>query len=270
MKSGIKVEPWSYMLRHFSDNNVDIKIEYTGIYGSDLHANKDERSGTMYPVIAGHAIAGKVIAKGFKVTHPEEGNLVGFGAQAYGCLENSCHACSRDLDPPPHCPKSVFTYNSKYSDGEQAHGAYAEATRVDAKYAFKIPASIKPAHAAPLMCAGATVFSTMLCKGVSKNDCVGIIGIGGLGHFTIQYAHVLGAEAVAILHSPNKRNECLKFGVSIFVNTANKKKVEAVSGTLNYLFVTSNSHTSQYGKLNSWMDFGSQIVLLGLPVGQLS
>ncbi|KAI7824497.1 hypothetical protein BX661DRAFT_172321 [Kickxella alabastrina] len=172
MNPGIKVELWSYMPRPFSDNNVEVKIEYTGICSSDLHAIKDERSETMYPATASHAIAGKVITKE--------------------------------------------------------------------------------------------------SKGASKSDCVGIIGIGGLGHLTIQYAHTLGAETVGILHLTNKRKECLKLGVSIFVNTANREKVKAMSNTLNYLFVTSNLHTSQYGKLYSWMDFGGQIVLLGLPVGQLS
>ncbi|KAJ1934388.1 hypothetical protein GGF37_006382, partial [Kickxella alabastrina] len=268
MKPGLKVEPWSYTPRPLSDTDVEIKIEYSGICGSDLHTIKEEWGGTMYPAIVGHEIVGRVITKGSKVTHLEEGDLVGVGAQVHACLENSCNACSRDLDP--HCPKSVFTYNAKYTDGEQAHGGYAEAVRVNSSYAFKIPASIDPVYAPPLMCAGATVFSPMLRKGVKKGDRVGIIGIGGLGHLAIQYAHALGAEVVAFSHSPNKRDECLTLGASIFVNTANEEEVNAVRGTLNYLFVTSNSHTSQYGNLVSWMDFGGQVVLLALPEGELN
>ncbi|KAJ2361080.1 hypothetical protein IW150_007330, partial [Coemansia sp. RSA 2607] len=139
---GVKVEPWSYTPRPLGDNDVEIKIECCGICGSDLHTLKQEWSGTKYPVIVGHEIIGKVITKGDKVTHLAEGDLVGVGAQVYACLESSCRVCSRNLDP--HCPKKVFTYNTMYADGHQAHGGYAEAVRVDSNYAFKIPAGLDP------------------------------------------------------------------------------------------------------------------------------
>ncbi|KAJ2777053.1 hypothetical protein GGI15_004639, partial [Coemansia interrupta] len=245
-----------------------IKIECCGICGSDLHTLKQEWSGTKYPVIVGHEIVGKVITKGEKVTHLEEGDLVGVGAQVYACLESSCRVCSRNLDP--HCPKKVFTYNTMYADGHQAHGGYAEAVRVDSNYAFKIPAGLDPAYAAPLMCAGATVFAPMLQKGVKKGDRVGVIGIGGLGHLAIQYAAALGAEVVAFSHSPNKREQCFELGATEFVDTSDENQVNAIRGTLQYLFVTSNSHASQYGDLISWMDLEGQVVLLALPQGELN
>ncbi|KAJ2232818.1 hypothetical protein H4R99_008233 [Coemansia sp. RSA 1722] len=267
MKPGLKVEPWSYKPRPLGENDVEIKIEYSGICGSDLHTIKEEWSGTMYPAIVGHEIVGKVITKGENVTHLQEGDLVGVGAQVHACLESSCTTCSRDLDP--HCPHKVFTYNAKYADGAQAHGGYADAVRVNSNYAFKIPDTIDPVYAPPLMCAGATVFAPMLRKGVKKGDRVGIIGIGGLGHLAIQYASALGAEVVAFSHSPNKRDQCLELGASIFVNTANKEEVDAIRGTLQYLFVTSNSNASEYGNLISWMDYEGQIVLLALPEGNM-
>ncbi|KAJ1910094.1 hypothetical protein GGI13_008235 [Coemansia sp. RSA 455] len=268
MEPGIKVEPWSYTPRPLGENDVEIKIEYSGICGSDLHTIKQEWSGTSYPAIVGHEIVGKVITKGEKVAHLEEGDLVGVGAQVYGCLQGDCNACSRDLDP--HCPKSVFTYNAKYADGHQAHGGYAEAVRVNANYAFKIPAGIDPVYAPPLMCAGVTVFAPMLRKGVKKGDRVGIVGIGGLGHLAIQYARALGAEVVAFSHSPNKREECMKLGATTFVDVSNKDEVDAVRRSLNYLFITSNSHSNQYNDYITWMTFEGQIVLLSLPKGQMS
>ncbi|KAJ2653241.1 hypothetical protein IWW40_000607 [Coemansia sp. RSA 1250] len=265
---GIKVEPWSYTPRPLGENDVEIKIEYSGICGSDLHTIKEEWSGTSYPAIVGHEIVGKVITKGEKVTHLEEGDMVGVGAQVYGCLQADCDPCSRDLDP--HCPRSVFTYNAKYPDGQQAHGGYAEAVRVDSNYAIKLPASLDPAYAPPLMCAGTTVFAPMLRKGVKKGDKVGVVGIGGLGHLAIQYASALGAEVYAFSHSPNKREQCLELGATHFIDTSNKEEVEGVKRTLNYLFVTSNSQSNQYNEFISWMDFEGQIVLLALPKGQMS
>ncbi|KAJ2023082.1 hypothetical protein GGI06_001557 [Coemansia sp. S85] len=268
MKPGIKVEPWSYTPRPLGENDVEIKIEYSGICGSDLHTIKEEWGGTSYPAIVGHEIVGKVITKGEKVTHLDEGDLVGVGAQVHGCLQDDCDACSRNLDP--HCPHGVFTYNSKYADGHQAHGGYAEAVRVNASYALKIPKNIDPIYAPSLMCAGVTVFAPMLRKGVKKGDRVGVVGIGGLGHLATQYAHALGAEVVAFSHSPNKREQCLELGASQFVDTSDKSQVDAVRRSLNYLFITSNSDSNQYNDYITWMTFEGQIVLLAVPTGQMT
>ncbi|KAJ1667938.1 hypothetical protein EV178_000872 [Coemansia sp. RSA 1646] len=268
MKPGLTVEPWTYKPRPLGEHDIEIKIEYSGICGSDLHTIKEEWGGTSYPAIVGHEIVGKVITKGEKVTHLEEGDLVGVGAQVYGCLQKDCNACSRDLDP--HCPNSVFTYNARYDDGEQAQGGYAEAVRIDANYAIKIPAGLDPVYAPPLMCAGVTVFAPMLRKGVKKGDRVGVVGIGGLGHLAIQYAKALGAEVVAFSHSPNKREQCMELGASEFVDTSNKKEVDAVRHSLNYLFVSSNSDSNQYNEFISWMDYEGQIILLALPKGNMS
>ncbi|KAJ2498151.1 hypothetical protein GGH96_004571 [Coemansia sp. RSA 1972] len=265
---GLKVEPWSYTPRPVGENDVEIQIEYSGICGSDLHTIKADWGTALYPLIVGHEIVGKVITKGEKVAHLNEGDLVGVGAQVFGCLQDDCNACSRDLDP--HCPKKVFTYNAKYSDGEQAHGGYANAVRVNANYAIKIPANIDPVYAPPIMCAGATVFAPMLRKGVKKGDKVGVVGIGGLGHLAIQYASALGAEVYAFSHSPNKRDQCLELGASHFIDTSNQEDVDSVKRTLNYLFVTSNSQSNQYNEYISWMDFEGQIVLLAVPKGQMS
>ncbi|KAJ1995186.1 hypothetical protein GGI25_002106 [Coemansia spiralis] len=268
MKPGLTVKPYTYKPRPLGEHNIEVKIEYTGICGSDLHTIKEEWESTSYPAIVGHEIIGKIVTKGEKVTEFSEGDVVGIGAQVYGCLQGKCQACSHGLDP--HCPKAVYTYNSKYPDGQQAQGGYADAVRVDASYAFKIPSSIDPVHAAPLMCAGTTVFAPMLRKGVKKGDRVGVVGIGGLGHLAIQYASALGAEVIAFSHSPSKREQCLKLGASKFVDTSNKDDVDAVRHTLKYLFITSNAKTNQYNDYITWMDFEGQVVLLSIPEGTLS
>ncbi|KAJ2878747.1 hypothetical protein IWW38_006249, partial [Coemansia aciculifera] len=106
--------------------------------------------------------------------------------------------------------------------------------------------------------------------GVKKGDRVGIVGIGGLGHLAIQYAHALGAEVIAFSHSPNKRQQCLELGATTFVDTSVKSEVDAVRGTLDYLFITSNSKSSQYAEFISWMAFEGTIVLLAVPEGTMT
>ncbi|KAJ2685973.1 hypothetical protein IWW39_003924 [Coemansia spiralis] len=268
MGPGLNVEPWSYTPRPLGENDIEIKIEYSGICGSDLHTLKEEWGPAIFPAIVGHEIVGKVITKGSKVTEFNEGDTVGVGAQVYSCLQGDCKACSRNLDP--HCPKMVATYNSKYADGQPAQGGYAEAVRVDANFAFRIPDNIDPIYAPPLMCAGVTVFAPMLRKGVKKGDRVGIVGIGGLGHLAIQYAHALGAEVVAFSHSPSKRQQCLELGATNFVDTSDKSQVDAVRHTLDYLIITSNSKSSQYAEFISWMAFEGTIVLLAIPEGNMT
>ncbi|KAJ2799223.1 hypothetical protein H4R21_003627, partial [Coemansia helicoidea] len=199
---GIKVEPWSYTPRPLGHNDVEIKIEYSGICSGDLHTIKGEWGPPMLPAIVGHEIVGRVITKGEAVSTLAEGDVVGVGCQSYSCLQKDCNPCSRDLDP--HCPHKVFTYNDKYADGVQSQGGYSEAIRVDANYVFKLPEGLDPVAAAPLMCAGVAVFAPMLRQGVKKGDRVGVIGIGGLGHLALQYARALGAEVYAISHSPRK------------------------------------------------------------------
>ncbi|KAJ1942051.1 hypothetical protein FBU59_003314 [Linderina macrospora] len=261
-KPGIQVEPWSYKPRPLGPNDVEIKIDYSGICGSDVHTILNEIDGnTMYPLVPGHEIVGKVITKGENVTTLNEGDLVGVGAQVYACLRDDCKECSRGLDP--HCPHMVFTYNG------HSHGGYADAVRVDANYVFKIPAAIDPVYAPPLMCAGTTVFAPMLRKGVKKGDRVGVIGIGGLGHLAIQYAHALGAEVVAFSHSPTKKQQATELGASIFVDTSNKEELDAVQGTLNYLLITSNAKSNQYNDYVRWMDYEGHIITLAVPEGEM-
>ncbi|PIA18111.1 mannitol dehydrogenase putative [Coemansia reversa NRRL 1564] len=270
-KPGIKVEPWSYKPRPIGPHDVEIEIIHTGICGSDLHTIKEEWKGVSYPVIVGHEIVGRVVTKGDNVTKLAEGDIVGVGAQVYGCLQDECSECSRGLDPL--CPEVVLTYNNKYADGEQAQGGYASAIRLDANYAFKIPDAIANGHleyAAPLMCAGVTTFTPMIRNNIKKGDKVGIVGVGGLGHLAIQFAHAFGAEVYAFSHSPNKKQQCLDLGATHFINTSNEEDLKSVHRKLEYLFVTSTVDPKEYSNYMSWMINRGKIVCLAASAGKMS
>ncbi|PVU94539.1 hypothetical protein BB561_002471 [Smittium simulii] len=260
---GATLEPFEYVPRPLGPNDVEIKIDCCGICGSDIHTIDSDWGPSAYPVVVGHEIIGKVVQKGSNVSELAMGDLVGVGAQVFACNEPECGACSRGLDP--HCPKGVFTYNAKYSDGGIAYGGYSEHVRVHADYAFKIPAEIAAADAAPLMCAGATVFTPMLANNFKEGDRVGVVGIGGLGHLALQYASALGCKVTAFSHSPNKRDEAISFGAHNFVNTADPEQVTAAARSLEYLIVTSNSSSNDYATFGSWVDFNGKIILLAAP-----
>ncbi|OLY80689.1 putative mannitol dehydrogenase [Smittium mucronatum] len=261
------LKPFQYTPRPLGENDVDIKISHCGICGSDLHTMDSEWAGTKYPVVTGHEIIGTVTAKGNKVSHLNLGDVVGVGAQVYACHKPTCGPCSRGYDA--HCPHGVYTYNGKYEDGATSYGGYSERVLVDSNYAFKIPENIDHAEAAPLMCAGTTVFNPMLTHKFKKGDRVGVVGIGGLGHLAIQFASKLGCEVSAFSRSDSKKDEALKLGAHKYVNTSDPAQLEAAKGSLDFLIVTSSSSTNNYETFGSWVDFNGKIILLALPPANL-
>ena len=210
---------------------------------SDIHTLDSGWGPTTYPVVVGHEIVGTVTAVGPSVSQYKVGDRVGVGAQVWSCQKfDACSDCQLQQDAL--CPHRVFTYNSKYSDGQQSYGGYAEAVRVSEKYAFKIPENLPSDVCAPLLCAGVTVFNPLKQQGVKPGSKVGVVGIGGLGHLAIQFAAKMGAQVVAVSHSANKKAECQQLGSSGFVLISDKNSVKAAVQSLDVLLVTSN-HTGQ-------------------------
>ncbi|KAJ0410909.1 hypothetical protein ATCC90586_004430 [Pythium insidiosum] len=140
-KPGLEVEPFEYVARPLGPNDVEIAISHCGICGSDLHTISGGWGGANYPVVPGHEIVGQVTAAGASVKDLQVGDRVGVGAMVFSCQDKAtCESCATDKDS--YCPKSVYTYNATYTDGEKSYGGYAEYVRVDANYAFKIPEAL--------------------------------------------------------------------------------------------------------------------------------
>ncbi|KAJ1962954.1 hypothetical protein IWQ62_003366 [Dispira parvispora] len=255
--------PWQYTPRKLGPNDIEIKIDHCGICGSDIHTVDSGWGPTHYPIIVGHEIVGRVVTKGDSVKHLQLGDLVGVGAQAFACQKSDCRNCQNSMDA--YCPHFVGTYNAKYADGQVSQGGYAEAVRVDSNYAFLIPKEIDPQEAAPLMCAGTTVFTPMLHHKMKKGDRVGVVGIGGLGHLAVQYAHALGAEVTAFTTSENKRQDAIKLGAHKVVNIRNEDDVKQARLSLDYLLVTTNSKHTDWTLLTTFMDTSGHIILLAVP-----
>ncbi|KAJ9063431.1 hypothetical protein DSO57_1000024 [Entomophthora muscae] len=260
---GKELVPYSYPAGDLLSTDVEIEISHCGICGSDLHTMDSGWGPTDYPVIVGHEIVGTVTAIGQEVKHLAVGDRVGVGAQCRACLQNDCFACGRGRDA--HCPKLTFTYNSKRAmDGAKSYGGYAEAVRVQEEYAFKIPESIPSEYAAPLLCAGTTVFSPMIRHNFSAGDNVAIMGIGGLGHLAVKFASALGCEVTAISHSPSKKEESLKMGATHFMDGSDADQLKAFQSKFKFMLISSSADNLDFVMLNSLMDIDGKIILVGL------
>jgi alcohol dehydrogenase (NADP+) len=257
---------WTYVSRPLGPEDVEIKISHCGICGSDIHTLDSGWEPTAYPVVTGHEIVGEVTAAGPEASLAV-GDRVGVGAQVWACLNKDkdapCEQCAEGFDP--HCPHKVFTYNSQYKDGEQAYGGYADYVRVSSNYAFKIPDNIPSDVAAPLLCAGVTVFSPLKHEGVKAGDRVGVIGIGGLGHLAIQFIRAMGAIPIAFSRSANKEQEVRALGAQEFFDLSNPEHQTKAVGSVNKLVLTADADNMPYNLYLSLLKPRGSLIMLGLP-----
>ncbi|KAK1946581.1 NADP-dependent alcohol dehydrogenase C 2 [Phytophthora citrophthora] len=262
------VQPWEYESRPLGAEDVEIKISHCGICGSDLHVIDSGWKPTLYPCVVGHEIVGEVTQAGPDVKDLKVGDRVGVGAQVWACLnkdpKNPCKDCAKGADA--YCHGIVGTYNSKYKDGSKSYGGYAEYVRVLSDYAFKIPEAIPSDAAAPLLCAGTTVFTPFKEAGVKAGDRVGIVGIGGLGHLAIQFAKAMGADAVvAFSRSANKETEVCSLGADEFVNYSDPEQAKAAEGSVDVLLVTADADGMPYHLFLSFLASRGTCIMVGLP-----
>lgn len=211
--------------------------------------------------VPGHEIVGKVTHVGKNVQEFKVGQRVGVGAQVYSCL--SCDRCKSDNEQ--YCPDMVDTYNAKFPDGVVAQGGYSTAIRTHQRYVFDIPDVISSEEAAPLFCAGLTVYSPLVRHGTGPGKKVGIVGIGGLGHLAIQFAHALGAKVLVFSHSPNKKDDAIKLGADEFVSTAEEGFAKKHFDSLDYILSAADAASIPIGDIMSCLKIGATMTSVGLP-----
>ncbi|KAF1321533.1 Mannitol dehydrogenase, partial [Globisporangium splendens] len=265
---GEDVKPWQYQSRPLGADDVEIRISHCGICGSDIHSLDSGWGPTTYPCVVGHEIVGEVTLVGANVTELAVGDRVGVGAQVSACLnknaEAPCKQCAEGADA--YCPHLVWTYNDRYKeDGAITYGGYADYVRVPGPYAFKIPESIPSDVAAPLLCAGATVFTPFKELGVKEGDRVGVIGVGGLGHLAIQFAKAMGATVVAFSRSGNKEAEVRALGADEFVNYSDDAQSKKAAGSVDVLLLTADANNMPYSLFMSFLATRGTCVMVGLP-----
>ncbi|GAA5981839.1 hypothetical protein JCM5350_005743 [Sporobolomyces pararoseus] len=262
---------FSEKIKPFCDDDVDIKILYSGICGSDLHTMSGGWGDVPYPQVVGHEIVGIAVRVGSQVTHVKEGDMVGVGAQSDSCLE--CDQCKAHEEP--HCDMgNVGTYAGTFQRQEKAKGyrsfgGYAMYSRHPGHFVIPIPKGVDPAHAAPLMCGGITLYNPLTRYGAGQEaKDVGIVGIGGLGHFGILFAKALGANVTAISRSESKKADAEKMGADRFIATGSgsEDNFKPYARSLDLIICTANNSTDfpLVGYLSLLKPFGKFIVV-GAP-----
>lgn len=204
--------PFEFERRAVGEHDVNIEILYSGICHSDIHNVRGEWkfSKTLYPIVPGHEILGKVVEVGSAVKKFKKGDTVGVGCIVDSCRE--CNSCERNLEN--YCEKgAMLTYNSpEPQTGGHTFGGYSDHIVVNEDFVLSVPDSLDIKAAAPLLCAGITMYSPLKNWGVTKGSKVGIIGLGGLGHMGVKLAHAMGAEVTMITTSPSKEQDAKHLG----------------------------------------------------------
>jgi uncharacterized zinc-type alcohol dehydrogenase-like protein len=209
-----------------TDQDVQIEILFCGVCHSDLHQARNEWSGmapTVYPCVPGHEIVGRVTKVGSKVSKFKAGDLA-----AVGCLVDSdgtCPECKAGFEQ--FCPNITLTYNfpDKHLGGV-TYGGYSDSIVVDQRFVLHVPANLNLAGVAPLLCAGITTYSPLRHWNAAKGKKVGVVGLGGLGHMGVKFAHALGAHVVVFTTSPGKKDDALRLGADevVLSNNANEMR----------------------------------------------
>lgn len=251
----------------FGDNDVDIKIECCGVCGSDAHTVTGGWGDAPTPLCVGHEVVGRAVQVGRNVKTVRVGDRVGVGAQVWACLE--CGPCKTDNEN--YCPHMVDTYGAPYprhvDPGETlSQGGFASHMRAHEYFVFPIPDAIPSHLAAPMLCAGLTVWSPLVRARVGPGKKVGVVGLGGLGHFAVLFASALGAEVTVISHSPDKRDDALKLGAAHFVHSGDEGWAKPLAFQFDYLLNCADmTHTFNLDDYLSTLQVGAHFHQVGLP-----
>jgi alcohol dehydrogenase (NADP+) len=226
--------PYSFERRDPGPSDVVVEIAYCGICHSDIHQVRDEWGGSMYPMVPGHEIVGRVTAAGKDVTKFKTGDLAGVGVMVDSCrVCNNCKALEE-----AYCEKGfVGTYNAKNYDGSVAQGGYANNIVVDARYVHTIDKRLEPklAAVAPLLCAGITTYSPLMHWQVGPGKKVGIVGLGGLGHMGLKFAHSFGAHTVLFTTSAGKEADAKRLGADEVVLSKDPDAMAKQKGSFDFI-----------------------------------
>ena len=248
-------------LRDPRAHDVLIDIAYSGICHSDIHQAREEWGQALFPMVPGHEIAGVVSAVGADVTSYAVGDRVGVG-----CFVDSCRECANcKAGEEQYCLKGeVVTYNGKHYDGEPTFGGYSKQIVVDENYVLGIPEGIALDEAAPLLCAGITVFSPLNHWKAGPGKRVAIVGMGGLGHMGVKIAHAMGAEVTVLSQTMSKADDGKRLGADHYYATSDKQTFKDLRGSFDLIIntVAANLPLDRY---LSMLALDGTMVNVGIP-----
>lgn len=248
--------------RELLPNDVELKILYCGICHSDLHQIRNDFRHTMFPIVPGHEIVGRVTRIGEHVTKFKVGDLA-----AVGCIVDSCGKCEYcENDLEQFCDEGVtFSFNSADKHlGGATYGGFSETYVCNENYVLHVPDTLDLASAAPLLCAGITVYSHLKHWQAGPGKTVGILGIGGLGHVAIKIAKAMGAHVVVFTTSPSKIEDARRLGADEAVLSTDTEQMKKYARKMHFIIDTVSAKHDVNSYLNLLKPDGS-VILVGLP-----
>jgi uncharacterized zinc-type alcohol dehydrogenase-like protein len=247
-----------------TEQDVQIEILFCGICHSDLHQVRNEWRSvmpTVYPCIPGHEIVGHVTRVGSGVSKFKPGDLAAVGCMVHS--DGTCPECQAGFEQ--FCPNVTLTYNfpDKHLGGV-TYGGYSDSVVVDQRFVLRVPTNLDLAGAAPLLCAGITTYSPMCHWGVTRGKKVGVVGLGGLGHMGVKFAHALGAHVVVFTTSPGKKDAALQLGADEVVLSRDANQMQKHAGSFDFIL----DAVSAEHDINSYIHMlrrDGTITLVGAP-----
>jgi alcohol dehydrogenase (NADP+) len=254
--------PWQFERRNPGPHDVEIDIHFCGVCHSDLHQVRDEWGGSIYPMVPGHEIVGKVASIGSAVTKFKVGDTAAVGVMVDSC--RTCKNCEKKMEQ--YCVEGMTgTYNGYERDKKtMTQGGYSSAIVTDERWVYHVSDKLDLAATAPLLCAGITTYSPLRFAGVTKGMKVGIIGLGGLGHMGVKFAVSFGAEVTLISTSPSKQKDAKRLGAHHFLLSTDKEEMKKFQGYFDVLLdcVSANHDYAMYLNL---LDLEGKLLSVGLP-----
>ncbi len=260
--STASLAPYIFNRRDPRPHDVVIDILFCGICHSDIHQVRDEWGGSTFPLVPGHEITGVVTRTGSEVSKFKVGDKVGVGCFVDSC--RTCASCGQGLEQ--YCEKGMTgTYNSVDREtGEPTYGGYSNHIVVDEKYVLTIPKNLPLDQAAPLLCAGITLYSPLMHWKAGPGKRVAIVGLGGLGHMGVKIAAALGADVTVLSHSLKKREDGLRMGASAFFATSDPETFKQLRGTFD-LIINTVSAELDWNQYLGLLRLDGALVLVGIP-----
>ncbi len=253
--------PFNFERRDPGPHDVAIEIKYCGVCHSDIHQARDEWGGSIFPMVPGHEITGVVTKVGNEVKRFKEGDLAAVGVMVDSCRR--CGNCKAGLEQ--YCEKGmVGTYNARDSNGDVTHGGYANNIVTDEHWVYHVSPKLDLAAVAPLLCAGITTYSPLRHWGVGPGKKVGVIGLGGLGHMGLKFAHAFGAHVVQFTTSPGKEEDAKRLGADEVVLSKDPDAMARHASSFDFILDTVSAPHDINAYLNL-LRLDGALVLVGLP-----
>ncbi len=253
--------PFSIDRKEVGAHDVQIEILYCGVCHSDIHQVRNEWGNSIFPMVPGHEIVGRVIKVGDHVTKFKEGDLAGVGCFVDSC--RTCPSCAAGLEQ--YCDTGmVGTYNGIDKEGKPTYGGYSSSIVVDEAYTLTISPNLDLSRVAPLLCAGITTYSPIMEWKMGKGHKIGILGLGGLGHMAVKFAVSMGAEVTMLSGSPSKEEDAKRLGAHNFALTSDKDVIAKYSGYFDFIIDTvSAPHDIAF--YMGLLALDGTMVMLGVP-----